>query len=110
MEKLKEKIEKKQNEVRELNTQLKLKKNKQYEHLIGNYYQLAATCCFRVDEIEYVDSTHIHVLGLNIYGGEKYSNSMSVETSGFGSISTESDPTQISKEDFLDFFDKSVVH
>jgi phosphoglucomutase len=105
IEKLKEKLKKKQSEVLELQNQIEKEENKEYHGLIGRYFRLSTTCYFRVDKIDYVDENHVHVNGLKLFFDN---NEFRIEIDGTESIYKFTKPTEISRDDFLNYIQSDI--
>jgi hypothetical protein len=106
IEKLKEAKDIKLKELREIEAKIEAEKNKEFQYLIGKFVRLATTCVIRVDEIEYCDNYHIHVLGVKVL---TCNNELRIEIGGAESLHKSGKPTIITKEQFLDFMRQSVA-
>jgi len=96
----------KRSDISELDKLIEIEENKEYGFLIGKYFQLAATCIFRVDKIDYVDEDRINCTGLHVHGGIKYSNEFRIDLNGDNGLSKDHSNTELTKEQFIEIMNQ----
>lgn len=95
-------------ELFDIDVLLDIETNKKYEHMIGKYYQLSDACFIKINEIEYVDRSYVHVYGTKIYSEKCDDYEFRIERNGSESFSIDCKPTETTKEEFLEFMNKTV--
>lgn len=93
-------------EIREIEAKIEAEENKEFQYLVGKFVRLATTCVIRVDEIEYCDNYHVHILGVKVLA---VNNELRIEIGGSESLDKNGKPTIITKEQFLDFMGQNVA-
>ena len=105
LEILRSKKEEKLKEIRELEAQIELEENKEFQHLVGKYMKLASTCVIRIDRISYCDNHFVHIDGLKVTCS---GDGLDIELGGDEGFPKGARFQFITKSEFLEFMQKSI--
>jgi hypothetical protein len=92
-------------ELREIEATIEAEEKKEFQYLVGKFVRLATTCVIRINEIEYCDNYHVHILGVKVLSCD---DELRIEINGTESLNIIGKPEIITKEQFLDFMGQNV--
>lgn len=106
-----EQISIKQAELRALKAQLSQEGCKEFESMVGKYYQLAATCSIKVKHIQYVAENEVSVECIKITGGKYDCGRIRINLTDDYSFQINEiyQLREISKDDFTKFMEECFV-